>query len=1046
MKVMNWILKNSLFLNLLTLFILIFGAYTATNLRREAFPDVNFDTLTVTTVYPGASPDVVELYVTDRLEDELVKVDGVEEVRSSSRENVSSIVLKLEPSLTESEKITARKEIKDAVDRVRDFPKEITDAPLVTEINSGVMPVMEMSLSGDLPYEKLHGIAEDLSDEISLLPDSKTPYKYGFWDKEYMVEADAKKLEEKHVTMDQVVNALAKENLDLPGGVLRTIKGDFLVRTINKLETLKDIESVVIRTNEAGDRVTVGDIGRAIKAFKDSDVLYRAKGQDSITLIIRKSSKGDILTLVNSVKETVQKYKEKHKLDKLQVSYVNDMSVFVRNRLGILANNGFMGLILVLGTLLIFLSRGIALVAALGLPLSFLGTLICMSVMGMTINLLTMFALVIVLGMLVDDSIIVAENIWQHYERGKSPWQATVDGTREVFWPVTATILTTMAAFSPLLMVTGIFGKFISSLPKVVMISLALSLFEAMLILPSHAYDMLKMMAKKTGGRHKPKPPSAFATFFTNAYENILATVLRFRYLFVLMLVTVFASCIWLAKTQMKVILFPEEGVEVFYLRASLPERTPLKVTSEKFQALEKVISKNVRGNELISYVTYVGLQQNDALDPFRERASHLGQIGVFLTPASDRERSANEIIDELRVKIKKVAQRDNFKIDFNKLKVGPPVGSPVAIQIIGKDYDRMKLAAEKIQGYLAQIDGVEDIKNSHVMGLENIRINVLKDKVSRVLVSSMEIGSNIRRTLEGDIATYILKDGDRIPLRVRYKESQRKDENYFKSIVMRNHLNHHVPIKDLITLEKKLGPNTLKHLDGKRIVTVNSSLDEKIVSSSEVNKKMRPHMAQLREEFSDLTLNWGGEYEDTSNSMKSLAEAFGVAIALIFLILATQFKSVTQPLVIMLAIPFGFIGVVITFFLHGVPLSFIGFIGAIGLTGVVVNDSIVLVDFCNKAVHNGMKPFEAMLYAGKRRLRAVLLTSVTTIVGVIPMVYGIGGSDLFLQPAAMALGYGLLFGTVLILLFIPAVYLIHVDIFAWFGKDVVKERQEEEE
>ena len=433
MKVMNWILKNSLFLNLLTLFILIFGAYTATNLRREAFPDVNFDTLTVTTVYPGASPDVVELYVTDRLEEELVKVDGVEEVRSSSRENVSSIVLKLEPSLTESEKITARKEIKDAVDRVRDFPKEITDAPLVTEINSGVMPVMEMSLSGDLSYEKLHEIAEDLSDEISLLPDSKTPYKYGFWDKEYMVEADAKKLEEKHVTMDQVVNALAKENLDLPGGVLRTIKGDFLVRTINKLETLKDIESVVIRTNEAGDRVTVGDIGRAIKAFKDSDVLYRAKGQDSITLIIRKSSKGDILTLVNSVKETVQKYKEKHKLDKLQVSYVNDMSVFVRNRLGILANNGFMGLILVLGTLLIFLSRGIALVAALGLPFSFLGTLICMSVMGMTINLLTMFALVIVLGMLVDDSIIVAENIWQHYERGKSPWQATVDGTREVF-------------------------------------------------------------------------------------------------------------------------------------------------------------------------------------------------------------------------------------------------------------------------------------------------------------------------------------------------------------------------------------------------------------------------------------------------------------------------------------------------------------------------------------------------------------------------------------------------------------------------------------
>lgn len=1048
MNFMKTLLKNSLFLNLLTIFILIYGGLSAFKLRREAFPTINFDILVVQTVYPGATPESVETYVTDLIEDQLVHIDGIDDMQSVSRENVSSITIKLDPNLNTERKRRVVKDIEDAVESIRTFPKEVTERPTILEIDSGVMPVMELSLSGKMSYERLHEIADEISDEVSHLDDSMPPYEYGLFDKEYMIEIDAEKLKAHHVSVDQVSFALARENVDLPGGVLKTTKGDYLVRTVNKLDTVKDLDSIVLRRNDSGKSVKISDIGRAVKTYADSKVVYRTNGTPSITLVIRKSSTGDILSLVDSVKKLVEDYKTKNDLKELEVAYLSDMSYFVENRLGVLVNNGVAGILLVLLTLLIFLSKGIAIVAVLGLPVAFLGALIVMSFLGMTINLLTMFALVLVLGMLVDDSIIVAENIWQHYEQGKSALQATVDGTKEVFWPVTSTILTTMAAFSPLLMVSGIFGKYISSMPKVVIVCLALSWFESMLILPSHAYDMLKW----SGKRKKPKEDDpeddpnydeevmgkkGFKLFdkIISVYEKVLSTTLRLRYLFVLLIFGILLGSFWLVKTRMNVILFPEEGIEVFYARASMPERTTLEVTSEKFKALEKEVANEILPDELISYTTYVGLQQEDNMDPFRERASHVGQIGIYLTPEKDRERSADQIVNDLRARMEPIAKKHGFvSVNFAKKRMGPPVGKPVAIQVKGKDYGLMHEASKEVKKALASVEGVKDITDSYVLGLEQINLQIDKEKVSESLLSSLDVGMNVRRTLEGDIATYLFEDGKRLPVRVRYKESQRKDETYFKEILMRNGLNNLIPMGDLVHVEKSLGPNSLKHVDGRRQIAVAASIDEKLTSSTEVNQILEAHLKPIEEKYPTLSFKRGGEFEETNESMQSLAEAFLVALAMIFLILVTQFKSLTQPAVVMLGIPFGLIGVIWSFYLHGMPLSFLGLIGSIGLSGVVVNDSIVLVDFANHAVARGMSVFDALVYAGKRRLRAVVLTSITTVAGVLPLVYGIGGSDEFLKPAAMALGYGLLFGTVLILMFIPTLYYIRVDILKLLG------------
>ncbi len=1031
MKIMNFLLKNSLFLNLFTFFILVYGTMTALKLKREAFPNINFDMVVIQTIYPGADPESVETYVTNLIEEELLNIDGIDDIQSYSRENVSAITIKLDPSITSEKKRRVIKDIEDGVDRIKTFPKEVTERPSILEIDSGVMPVMELTLSGDMVYTKLHKIAEELSEKISRLNDSMKPYEYGLLDKEYHIEIDARKLEKHHMSMDQVSYALARENVDLPGGVLRTTKGDFLVRTINKLSTTDDIESIVLRKNDSGESIKISDVGRAIKTFKDQELVYRTNGSSSITLIIRKSAEGDILSLVDSVKELVAQYKQDNKLEELEVAYLSDMSYFVRNRLSVLVGNGFAGMILVLITLLLFLSKGIAFVTVLGLPVAFLGSLIVMSFLGMTINLLTMFALVLVLGMLVDDSIVVAENIWQHYEDGKSPWDAVVDGTREVFWPVTSTILTTMAAFSPLLMVTGIFGKYISSMPKVVIISLGLSLLEAMFILPSHAYDILKLNSR--GHKKRGTEPKKTSGMFDRAilvYGRILEVTLRLRYFFALGIMLVLGGSFWFGSRYMQVILFPEEGIETFYIRTALDEKVSLKETSEKLKIIEAEIDKNIEKHELISYMTYAGLQQEDNIDPFREQASHVGQIGVYLTPEKDRKRSANEIIETLRSKITRLAKEAGFvSIDFAKKRMGPPVGKPVAIQILGKDFNQMKEVSKKIQESLSNLEGVTDIKDSYTLGLEQITLSIDKEKTSQSLLSGGDVGMNVRRTLEGDIATYLFENGERIPVRIRYKESQRENEDYFKDILMRNSLNNLVPVKELVSVEKNIGPNSLKHQDGRRIITVTSAIDEALTSSGRVNDEIEVSLASLRREYPSLTLKKGGEYEETGDSMRSLAEAFLVALALIFLILVAQFKSLTQPIMVMMAIPFGFIGVIWAFYLHGMPLSFLGLIGSIGLAGVVVNDSIVLVDFTNHAIAKGMGVFDALVYAGKRRLRAVFLTSITTIAGVLPLVYGIGGSDEFLKPAALALGYGLLFSTTLVLLFIPSLYMIRVDI-----------------
>ncbi|MEZ4743533.1 MAG: efflux RND transporter permease subunit [Bdellovibrionota bacterium] len=1054
MRIIKFFLKHALPLNIVVVLLMVFAIYKAKNMQLEAFPSVDFDMVSIQTVYPGASPKEVEQYVTDLIEDEIENISGIDEISSTSIESFSIIVVKLDPDLSERKKDAAINDIQRAVDRVRDLPEEVTEPPLVKEIDSGDFPVVELSLYGDLSYKELHQVADELAEKIRLLPDAKETKKNGFRDKEYWVEVDPQNLRKNYMSLSAVAVGLAANNLTLPGGDLHTEDKDFLVRTIGQLNSTKDIDDLVLRTNGAGITVKVKDIGSTKETFKEENRYFRTNGQTSINLLVLKKSSGDIINLVDDVKKTVEKYKKTSPFrERLKTSLINDMSIFVERRLGVLLNNGVFGIILVLGSLLLFLSPGIALVAAVGMPVAFLGAVLVMSLAGMTINLITMFALVIVLGMLVDDAIIVAENIWQHYENGASPLEATVNGTSEVFWPVTATILTTIAAFSPLLMVSGIFGKFMASMPKVVIVALVISLIEAMIILPLHAYDIVKLhhaRRKKlrvkgkladedlqeateqvAGDNMPPKKGIAKLVFqVTELYGFFLHWTLKLRYLFLIIITVSLIASVYFAKNHMKFILFPTEGIEAFFIRGELPLGTTLDESSKRIIAFENVVKKYISKDELRDYVTIVGVHENDANDPLKARGSNLAQVGVYLRPESERQRTAQQIIDAIRGHIDEVAKEQGFiKTVFSVIRTGPPVGKPVAITIAGDDLVELAAVSEEIQSDLAGIEGVQDISQNFLPGKGEIQVDVDVAAASKALLSVRDIALHVRAMLEGEIATYVRNGGERTAVRVRYKESERKKVSAIRNSYLTNARGIRVRLDSVVKIQKTEGINAIIHKDGLRTITVTAGIDETVTTSTDINKKIIPRLKSVQNAHPNLIVKTGGEYEETNDSMRSLQIAFVVAFALIFLVLVAQFSSMTQPFVVMAAVPFGFIGVILAFYLHQIPLSFLGMIGMIGLSGVVVNDSIVLVDFINKARLKGMATMQACVISGKRRFRAVWLTSITTIFGLLPMVYGIGGSDDFLRPAAMALGYGLIFSTVLILFFVPALYLVRIDL-----------------
>ncbi len=1043
MKLAEFSIKNSLLVNLISVLIVFVGVYSVFHLKKEAFPAVNYDIVLVTTVYPGAPTEDVEKLVTVPIEKEIKGISGIKEISSTSEEGRSVIGITLDPK--ESDKNQVIDDIERAVDRVQDLPEGVKDDPIVFELRSKEIPVLEISLSGNDSEEVRRKYAEDLEDLLLNINGVASINRMGWRDPEFHVDVDPDKLKSFHVSINEIMSALRLRNISLPGGHLTTKQEEFNIRTTGEFSTVKEIEDVIIRANDAGNWLRIKDVAKVTKDFEDLERITRTNGKRALGLVVIKNEASDIIKVVDKINIVLDQFKKT--LPKgMEVTKAKDISFYVKRRLGVLKNNGLIGFLLVIIILFFFLDPIPALTTAMGIPIALFISFFVMMGLGMSINLVSMLGLIIVLGMLVDDGIIVSENVFRYVEGGMDPKEAAIRGTTEVMAPVTATILTTFAAFAPLLFLPDIIGKFIREIPIVVIITLAASLLEAFIILPAHLADFVKKGKYSKENRKESNRKKVF-NFINKFYLRIMKYCLAHRYkVMSILLVFCIGTVIFAVKIyKMKIVMFGGEGIEEFYIRAEAKKGTSLEQMEKLVKPIEKLV-ETLPKDELESYRTYVGsISKEIGFDPNSKNGSHLAQITVYLTPMQQRKRTPNEIKESLRAGLDNIQGLE--KLYFYSPKEGPPQGRAIAVGIKGECFDISNEIANKMVTYLKKIKGVSDIGMSYESGKKDLYIAVDEEKAKKFYLTIDAIAATVRYAFKGGIATEVKqqKAEDEISVVVRFPKEERDTMDAFNKIFISNAQGNLIPLKSVASIKKTEGLYSIAHLDGKRTIWITGDVDGEDATSFSVNIDLKDKFKDIPKEYEGYTLKFGGEYEDQKETQQNLLFAFFVVMFLIFIILTAIFGSLVQPFIVMTAIPFGYLGVIIAFMAHGRPLSFFALMGMVGLTGIVVNDSVVLVDFINKLRKSGKDRRESLIEAGRTRLRPVLMTTLTTIGGLVSVAYGIGGGDPFLKPLGLAIAWGLFFATGLTLIVIPCMYAIFDDISEKvLHKSIVKKKGKE--
>lgn len=1107
--VVQYFLDKSIFLNLLTGLLLLVGAFKALTINREAFPNINFDIVTVTTIYPGASAAEVEKLVTKPIEENIKAVDGIKEFRSGSIENRSGIVITIDPNTKNTQKVVD--DIKSAVEKVEDLPED-SKKPIVSEITSARTPVIEVNIGikvengnpalSELEFQDRVKILEELLTDI---PEVSRVSKRGYREREMHVDLNPNFLDLYDISTQQIITSLKLKNISFPGGNLSDGGKEAAIRTIGEFDTPEEISEVFIRANEVGRSVKIKDIATVKEGFTDKEYIEKTNSLYAIGLVVLKKEKSDAIKLVEKVKAVVSEFESKNS-DKLTFSYVNDISKYIKRRLDVLISNGMQGFVLVVISLLVFLGWRVSIMVALGLPLAVAMTLLTLDYMGITLNLISMMGLIIVIGMLVDDAIVISENIYRYIEDGMDVREACIRGTAEVVAPVTATITTTCAAFGPMLFMSGIFGKFIYSIPLVVIIALASSLIEGIFILPSHIFDMneniheknrMKKAGETKGFRanlrkkaiaYKEKSPNSLLSSFLSytiigdkdwyvrmrdlIYKPVLSWSLHNKFKTLLIFNLAFFLTVALSVKMGRFKLFPG-GVEQFIIKITAPVGLTLEETERFARIIESELSKYPK-NEVENYVTRIGITQKDPNDPFTKRGKNFGMVMVYLTPDSMRSRNTDEIMNSLRYKTswmlseearkalkekeavlnknKTQKELDAIKsaqgeilipddskdlegrlsvLDFEKIQGGPPVGKPVAIEIRGDDFNTLLKIADEYKTVMRTIPGVIDIGDDYYEGKDEIRIVIDEPLAAQTGVSVQQIALAINTAYQGTVATSIKRADQEVDVRVRFPKEYRSSLKSLDKIFVNNNIGNLIPISKMVKYTKKPGIASINHLDGKRLITATANLDDTLTDPRKANAAIKNAAGNIIDKYPGYRVRFGGENKDTEESLASLGRAFLVAFLIIFIILASLFQSFIQPVMVVSAIPFSFMGVSIAFVTHQQYFSFLSFIGMVGLAGIVVNDSIVLVDFANQLRKEfpHKSSYEILMETGLLRLRPVLLTTITTVLGILPTAYGIGGADPFLMPMALAIGWGLAFATFLTLILVPVLYKIVYDI-----------------
>ena len=1035
-KLIEFSIGNPVIVNLLVLLIIISGVVSYLRLKRELFPDFSRRVIRIDTVYAGASPEEVEELITARIEDRVRNVDGVNEMLSSSREGQSEIRLRMQ---SDTEMSRALGDMRAALDRVVGLPEE-AEEPRVSEVLSTI-PVITVALSGDIPEQELREVAKDVRDQLRRVEGVATVSVFGIRDSRILIEIDPGRLDQYRLSLDEIRAAVANQNRNVPGGALKTARGEILVRTLGVAGGVADVERMILRSTDTGHALTVGEVADVRESFEDATVLARFDGKPSLNLVVVKEASGDAISVAERVRDAVTVIRPTLPAT-VSVGIFNDFSVFIRNRLGTLGESGAIGLTIVLAVLCVFVRGRIALMTSLGIPFAVLGCLVLMSVYGISLNMISAFGLILVLGLLVDDAVIVTENVYRYVEQGLPPKEAALQGTYEVAWPVVTTVMTTVAAFVPFLLIPGTMGFFMEPLPWVVTFALLLSLLEVLFILPSHLSDVItpayankvrrgerlwltRLRRRERLGGLRRLHVSGQRTGFTSlrhAYEKLLGVAVRWRYVAVTLVVA--GSVLLAAAAQYRVpfVLFREFESSQFFVNFETSPNAKLEDT-EALAVQAEEIALGLPPGEVKSLSTTVGVA---FLDVNRVvRGSNVGQLTLELN--DDRGRSTAEVIGDLREKMERIP--GITKLQFLGLQAGPG-GPDIEARIIGEDLESLRRLTGEVKGFLATLPGVRDIRDDLVAGKEELRIS-LKPEGRTLGLDVRGIARQVQQGIQGVEASSIQRGDEDVPIVVRFPRDQRSHVDTVSRMKLTLPSGERVFLREVADIGTGISPSQINRDDRKRTLSVFAEVEAEKTTVVEATDALMRQFADVGRRYPGQRVVVKGERQEMEESLGALPQISLITLFVIYFVLGSLFKSFVQPFIVMAAIPFAFGGVVIGHLVMGENLSFLSILGFVALAGVVVNDSLILVDFINRSRRTGTSAYDSIIQSGVVRLRPVMLTTVTTVGGLVPLAFFATGQARFLSPMAISVVWGLAFATVLTLILTPCLYAILDDVKA---------------
>ncbi len=1049
-----WFARNPVAANLMMIFIIMSGLLATQAVKEEVFPEVELDRVSINVPYLGAAPEEVESGVILRIEEAIQGVDGIKEVQSTASEGSASVMVELELGADARRVVD---EIKNQVDAITTFPVE-TEEPIIRELIARNQ-VTDIAVAGATDVFTLKAIAEQVRDDLSILPEitqvdivSAPPY-------EISIEVSETALRRHGMTFDQVADAVRRSSLDLPGGSVRTDGGEILLRTIGQAYRGDEYEELVLWTRADGTRLRLGDVATVVDGFAETDQQARFDNDTTVMVSVFRTGDQSALDIAAAVNRYVEGMRARVP-EGISLTIWQNQAEVLADRLSLMLRNGATGFLLVFIVLALFLQFRLAFWVSLGIPISFLGAIALMPTFDVSANVISLFAFILVLGIVVDDAIIVGENIFRHQENHGDALRGSIEGAREIAKPVTFAVLTTVAAFMPLMFVPGMMGKIFRVIPLVVIPCLLFSLIESLGILPAHLGHLGKRPTSGSWHRFQQFFANGLKTFVRTVYQPLLETALRWRY------VTAAVGLSTLILTGGMVLggwtsfhFFP--SIEADFMAASLtmPQGTPVDATSRAVEKLEEGAARlraRLRQETGMDYFRHVSAAVGD--QPMMSRgngpmgplavasAANIGEVTIELAPAETRSYTSEQLGLMWRDATDPIPEA--VEVNFDMSVMSP--GNDVDVQLAGPDIDQLRTAADEVKQRLAAYAGVYEISDSFRAGKVEMQLGI-KPAAETLGLTLQDLGRQVRQAFYGEEAQRIQRGRDDIRVMVRYPQDDRRSLGNLENMRIRTPNGGEVPFGQVAQVEPGRGFASIKRVDRNRAVNVTASVDPAVTSSGAVIADLQARiLPEILADHPGVFFTFEGAQAEQVEAVGGLQWGFFLALLMIFALLAVPLRSYVQPLIIMAAIPFGLVGAIWGHMAMRLDVTMMSMFGLVALTGVVVNDSLVMVDFINRArkVHAevgrrvrraGGQPdglaFEstglqlAIREAGSNRFRPILLTSLTTFFGLAPLMLERSMQAAFLVPMAVSLAFGVLFATFITLILVPTAYLILDDV-----------------